>query len=110
LTIVSVHDGAPLKANMNSVTTLKANMSIATFLVARGPWAYIGAPLQLISRGNWSDPFFQLYRLDTGKPMGACKEESKGVFTREWSGGRATVDCTAATGSLDFGLLDHEEE
>ena len=70
-----------------------------------GPHSYIEAPLETITRGDWSDPFFRLYRLDTGKPTGACVERPHGVFTREWGGGRAAVDCTSATAALDFGLL-----
>ena len=38
----------------------------------------------------FSDPFFKLYRLDTGTPTGACTEQKHGVFLREWSGGRAS--------------------
>ena len=88
-----------------SGTLAAANVSVAAFLVARGPHSYIEAPMETINRGDPADPFFKLYRLDTGRPTGACVEPSHGVFTREWSGGRASVDCAAATAKLDFGLL-----
>jgi hypothetical protein len=44
-------------------------------------------------------------RLDTGKPTGSCTEATPGIFTRAWSGGKAAVDCTTATGTLDFKAL-----
>ena len=89
-------------------TAAAANMTIAAFLVARGPHSVVGAPLQLVSAADWTDPFFRLYRLDTGKPKGPCVESTQhpGTFSREWDGGRATVDCTAAASGLDFRLLD----
>jgi hypothetical protein len=86
----------------------EANMSIAAFLVVRGPYSYVTAPMQVVSRGDWSDPFFQLYRLDTGKPTGPCTESTDGVFSRKWSGGSASVDCAAAKGVLNFGLLPEQ--
>jgi hypothetical protein len=84
-----------------------AQMTIAAFLVARGPFSYLGAPMTLINEGDWSDPLYRLHRLDTGKPVGDCTEASPGVFSRMWSGGRATVDCTTTTATLDFKTLTH---
>lgn len=87
----------------------QANMSLAAFLVARGPFSYIGGQQDHtyktgIDGGNWSDPTFRIYRLATGKPTGACTESSMGVFTRSWSKGKATVDCATAKGALEFGM------
>ena len=82
-----------------------ANMSVASFLVARGPHSYLGAQYTVIEGGNWSDPLFRLHRLDTGTPAGACTEAPKGVFSRVWSKGKATVDCATATATLDFEML-----
>ena len=84
----------------------KDNMSMAAFLVARGPFAYIGASKATIENGTSSDPLFLLHRHDTGEPTGACTEAKKGVFSRAWSKGKAIVDCTTATGTLDFKLLE----
>jgi hypothetical protein len=61
-----------------------------------------------VSTGNWSDPFFRLYRLDTGVPTGDCTESSPGVFTRAWSRGRALVNCASTGSSLEFELLPKE--
>jgi len=82
-----------------------ANMSLAAFLVSRGPYSVIQAPTPVINGGDWTDPTFRLYRLDTGVPTAPCHEVRSGVFVREWTGGRATVDCSAPVARLDFGLL-----
>lgn len=102
-------DGVPgWNTTLPGTTEAAANMTIAAFLVARGPHSVVSAPLQLVSAGDWTDPFFRLYRLDTGMPTGSCVESTHqpGTFFREWGGGRATVDCTATTSRLDFKLLD----
>ena len=80
-------------------------MTLASFLVARGPYAVIQAPKDVIEGRNWSDATYRLYRLDTGVPAGPCLETRPGLFSRAWSGGRASVDCSAASARLDFGLL-----
>jgi len=86
-------------------TNAPSNMTVASFLVSRGPWSYLSAPGGLIPAGDWSDPNFRLFRLDTGRPTGDCTEATAGVFSRAWSGGRAAVDCTTATATLDFNML-----
>ena len=82
-----------------------ARMAIGAFLVSRGPYSYLGAPYATINQGDWSDPVFQLHRLDTGEPKGACTEAPIGVFSRVWSRGNAAVDCTTATATLEFKML-----
>ena len=49
-------------------------MSVAAFLVSRGPYSYLGAQQTTINAGDWSDPLFRLHRLDTGKPTGASRK------------------------------------
>jgi len=87
----------------------KGNTSMAAFLVARGPFAYIGAAKATIENGTSSDPLFRLHRLDTGKPTGACTEAPKGTFSRNWTKGKAVVDCTTAKGTLDFKMLKSDD-
>lgn len=84
----------------------ESKVIVAAFLVSRGPYSYLAAPHDLINMGDWNDPIFRLHRLDTGKPTGSCKEEAPGVFSRNWSRGRAAVDCNAATATLDFKMLN----
>jgi len=87
---------------------MAAQMAVATFLVSRGPYSYLGAPPS-VGAGDWNDPIFRLHRLDTGKPKGGCTEATANVFTRVWSGGKATVDCNTATATLDFKMLKPED-
>ena len=81
-----------------------ARMAVAAFLVSRGPYSYLGGPT-IINTGDWADPIFRLHRLDTGVPTGPCTEASDGAFSRAWSGGHAVIDCTTATATLDFKML-----
>ena len=82
-----------------------ARMVVAAFLVSRGPYSYLGVQTDIINAGDWSDPLFRIHRLDTGTPTGDCTEEKPGVFSRPWSGGKATVDCTRANATLDFNMI-----
>ena len=43
-----------------------------------------------------------MFQLETGRPTGGCKEESAGVFSRQWTKGSAEVDCGEGTGTLNF--------
>jgi hypothetical protein len=74
-----------------------SNATLASFLVARSPIAYIGFE-QGSSDASWSP----LFELDVGVPLGLCSEGPEGVFSREWSKGTASVDCNTWTGSLPF--------
>lgn len=86
------------------------NMSVAAFLIVRGPFSLIGAPKSAIEGRNYSDPIFRAFRLDTGTPTGECVESSASVFQRRWSRGHATVDCAKGTATLDFGLLPRQQQ
>ena len=105
-----------IPANESTVTYPASNppsVGVAAFLVSRGPFSYVGVNQALIDTADWNDPNFRLFRLDTGKPTSDCTEASPGVFTRAWSGGQATLDCTAtsaaAAATLDFQLLPQPE-
>lgn len=73
-----------------------ANMSIATFLIARGPHSMISADPSVIEdqRGNRSNPFYNLFYLDVGTPLEHCVESPRGMFSRRWSNGKASIDCS----------------
>jgi hypothetical protein len=85
------------------------NMSVAAFLVARGPFSLITMSKAVIEGRNYSDPEYRSYRLDTGTPTGGCVEAPTSVFSRNWTGGRAAVDCTMGMATLDFALLPRGE-
>ena len=74
-----------------------AKMSIATFLIARGPHSMITADPSIIEdqRGNHSNPFYNLFYLDVGTPLQHCVESPRGVFSRLWSRGKVSIDCSA---------------
>jgi len=74
-----------------------SNATLAAFLVARSPLAYIGFQ-QNSGDGNWSPDF----ELDVGTPLGLCAEGPSGVFSRPWSQGTASLDCNSWSGSLPF--------
>lgn len=74
-----------------------SNATLAAFLVARSPLAYIG--FQQESNDNSWSPLFEL---DVGIPLGLCSEGPAGVFTRNWSKGTAEIDCNTWNGTLPF--------
>lgn len=73
------------------------NATLAAFLVARSPLAYIGFQ-QDSGDGDWQPEF----ELDVGAPLGLCEEGPAGVFSRAWSKGTAAVDCNTWEGTLPF--------
>ena len=50
------------------------------------------------TRDAW-DPMFML---EVGEPLGLCSEAAAGVFSRKYSKGTATVDCSSFVATLDF--------
>ena len=38
--------------------------------------------------------------MDVGEPLGLCKEEGEGVFTREWSKAKVSLDCGKFVGTI----------
>jgi hypothetical protein len=64
-------------------------MSIASFLVVRPAFAWLGYGAGYFSP-TWNDAFLW----DVGVPKGECREtDTPGVFEREWTYGTAHVDC-----------------
>ena len=76
------------------------NQSVAAFLVARPPIAFIGDGWES-DDATWND----IYLLQPGEPVGLCAEPKPGIFTREWSHGTATLDCNTFAASLPFPSL-----
>ena len=75
------------------------NQSLAAFLVTRPPVAFFGSRWQ---DDGW-DPLFDL---DVGEPTGLCAEGPDGVFSRNWSKGKASLNCNDFTATLDFAMLE----
>ena len=81
-----------------------SNATLAAFLVARSPMAYIGF-MQNSGDSNWSP----LFELDVGTPLGLCAEGPDGVFSRGWSQGVAEIDCNTWSGRLPFSRTSAKE-
>jgi hypothetical protein len=88
------------------------NTTLAAFLITRPPYAYLGygwencgAP-NVAGRlpGTTRDVWQPMFDLDVGEPTGLCAETSAGVFERNWSKGRAALDCNRFEATLDFAL------
>ena len=76
------------------------NQTVAAFLIARPPIGFLGYGWESDDK-NWNDIFL----LQAGTPKELCKEESPGVFSREWSNGKAELDCNQWTAALPFPSL-----
>ena len=75
--------------------------NIAAFLIARGPWWWLGEDWMGAERAVWSD----IYNTDVGVPLTECAETSPAVFGRNYSNGYAELDCSGPTwaATLAFG-------
>lgn len=72
---------------------------LAAFLITRGPYSFLGYGWNGGPLPAW-DSLWDAY--DVGEPTGLCTESSPGVFTRAWTKGSATLDCTTWTATLTF--------
>merc|ERR1712146_257038 len=84
------------KAQMTS-----PKQDLATFLLARGPHAWIGhAWIGCASAGNRAEdkyPRPASLDADYGEPQGLCTETAtnSGVFQRQWTKAMITLDCNS---------------
>ena len=80
-----------LRPTMQAFDSSSVNQSIASFLITRGPVAYLGSGWESGGESSWNDAFL----FDVGEPQGLCKEQPEGVFSRPWTYGTALLDCTS---------------
>lgn len=85
--------------NETKTTNLYHNQTLAAFLVARPPLAFVGTSYAL-DDANWNP----LFAMDVGTPLETCRE-SGGVFSRRWSRGTVALDCNTYAAALPFDLL-----
>ncbi len=78
------------------------NATVAAFLITRPPIGFIGWGWESDDR-KW--PQSNIFLLQPGVPQGNCKSDGDGKFSREWSNGKATLDCTTWTAELPFPSL-----
>ncbi len=75
------------------------NQDLATFLLIRGPYAWLGYGWVSC---NIEYEFPDALKVDYGTPLGTCAETApnSGVFTRAYTNGKATMDCNTWTGTV----------
>ena len=81
--------------------------AMAAFLIARGPYAFVGG--RGLRDSAPTDNWHPLFGLDVGEPLELCQEHAQGVFTRRWSKGTAALDCNRYQGELPFPRLPDSE-
>ncbi len=86
--------GAPLIVGIQSADAVD---ELATFLLVRGPYAWLGY--------TWRGcvpppPLPPALARDVGVPLGNATEAQSGVWVREWSGATASFDCATGHGSV----------
>ena len=99
---LAVHVLADSQQSVGANASVRWRLSLATFLVLRGPqawlvlsdWQQTGATTPLL----WTADLDR----DVGTPTGECEETRPGVFSRTWSYGTASVDCADLHGVLPW--------
>ena len=94
--------GQPMLMQMDS-SPANQNQTVASFLISRPPYAYIGWGWES-DDNQWNDIFY----LQVGDAAGLCTESPSGVFSRTYSMGTASLDCNQWTASLPFDALPHD--
>ena len=90
----------PMLMHMSVATPAVANATLAAFLIARPPHAYLGFSWES-SDANHSSLFY----LAVGEPTALCAEGPAGVFARPWTLGTPRLDCNTFEAELPFGML-----
>ena len=85
---------------------VNTNVSIAEFLLGRGPYAVTGITWSGCGCGCGVPDWVPLFDADFGTPIDAvCAETSPGVFSRRWSNADISLDCNSpgqATPHIDL--------
>lgn len=101
-------------AKASSMTPEGFALDVASFLLVRGPYAWLGYGWSGCTSAGNSGPNYVKYGLpastqrDYGVPVGTCKEVKPGVFTREYKAESSTgvqstmvsLDCNTYTPSI----------
>ena len=72
---------------------------IAGFLIARGPYWYLGTGWEGCNIDYYRSP---LLDMDVGIPTSNCTQIAPNVFARNFTTGYAELDCNAYTATLNF--------
>ena len=78
------------------------NQTVAAFLITRPPIGFLGWGWESDDR-KW--PTSNIFLLQAGTPTGLCVSEGGGKYSREWTNGKASLDCETWTADLPFPSL-----
>ena len=83
------------------------HMDLASFLLTRGPYAWLGYSWVGCNDGISEPIAYQrpaMLDMDYGEPLNVCSETAPGsaIFSREWTKATVTVDCNAWNSSIIF--------
>ena len=70
---------------------------LATFLLTRGPYAWLGSGWIGCDREY---PYPPELAADYGEPAGVCRETAPGIFEREWTKASVKMDCPNWQGTI----------
>jgi hypothetical protein len=82
-------DFSTLRAWTTQMDPFHVNTSLASFLIARGPYSFIGW-----GAGYYDPVWVPEFLWSVGAPQGNCSQVAPGVFEREWSFGTARLNCS----------------
>merc|ERR1712139_91679 len=93
---------AEFRAQPRMTGNVPGEQGIASFLIARGPywwmgWGFAGCDIY--------HPYDPLWDIDPGEPLSNCTEETPGIFSRSFQKGSAKLDCNQWTAELNFESL-----
>lgn len=78
---------------MSMAASAVCNQTVAAFLIVRPPIGFLDAADHRPHSGP-DGPFNRsALVLQPGTPTGLCAKEAPGVYSREWSNGKAVLDC-----------------
>ena len=95
----TLYDLALMMGLAQPMTDASILRDVASFLLARGPYAWIGHGWQGCPAAGPGAPPAQLLA-DYGVPLDNVTESGNGVFTRHWSKATVQMDCEAWVGSI----------
>jgi hypothetical protein len=68
------------------------------FLIVRGPYAWVGQHWPCMVAESWD----AMFDTDVGEPTAMCSSPAPGIFTRPYTRGSATMNCTSFEAHLTF--------
>ena len=92
-----------LSRDRNRNTPANINLRCGLHRITRGPIAFIGSGV--LGGVGVPEDTGEIFQLDVGSPTGLCKEGPEGIFSRNWSNGRAQLDCNRWESELAFPSL-----